>query len=141
MRPAWSSPGASDASGLEAAATPAAVAVAAGAEAGEQDEDRGDDGHDDGQAEHDAQPVHDSGEQDRDEDADHGTSPSMGDFHQTPRLGCWPMVSPAPVALIPRLGQERMPLGDRCGDVDDGPVAAAGVVAQTVERLALGHAL
>src|SRR4051812_15349512 len=69
-RPAPVSPGASCASlGLKAAAPPAAVAVAAGSDAGEEDEDRGDDADDGGQAEHEAQPVHESSEQNRDEDA------------------------------------------------------------------------
>src|SRR3954447_23749502 len=71
-RPALSSPGASCASSrLEAAATPAAVAVAAGSDTGEEDEDRRDDADDGGQAEHQAQPVHEGREEDRDKDADH----------------------------------------------------------------------
>src|SRR4051794_41517163 len=79
-RPASSSPGASGTSAaLEpAAATPAAIAVAAGADPGEQDEDRGDDADDRGQAEHHAQPVHDRGEQDGDEDADHDELSFLG---------------------------------------------------------------
>src|SRR3954449_1789355 len=74
-----SSPGASSPSaGLEPAATPAAISVAAGADPGEQDEDRGDDADDRGQAEHHAQPVHDRGEQDGDEDADHDELSFLG---------------------------------------------------------------
>src|SRR4051794_22279251 len=84
-RPASASPGASCPSvRLEAAATPAAVAVAAGADTGEQHEDRGDDADDRGQAEHQAQPVHDGGEQDGNEDADHGTFSFGVDFHGAP---------------------------------------------------------
>src|SRR3954454_2065098 len=70
-RPARSSPGASlTASSLEATPTPAAVAVSARADAGEQNEDRGDDADDRRQPEHQAEPVHERGEQDGDDDAD-----------------------------------------------------------------------
>src|SRR3954468_12173518 len=137
-RPALSSPDAScTSSRLEAAATPAAVAVAAGSDAGEQDEDRGDDADDGGQAEHQAQPVDESREQDRDEDADHLTSPS-GWTALAPGFGPCQGISPGRSALIPRLGEQGMALRDRRGHVDDRAVAASGVVAQQVERLALG---
>src|SRR3954471_18191089 len=138
-RPALSSPGASCTwSGLEAASTPAAIAVAAGSDAGEQDEDRGDDADDGGQAEHQAQPVDEGREQDRDEDADHLISPWEW-ASLTPGFGAYQGNSPRRRALIPCLGEQGMALGDRRGDVDDRAVAAAGVVAQAVERLAVGH--
>src|SRR3954454_3568622 len=140
-RPALLSPGASCASSrLEAAATPAAGAVAAGSDAGQQDEDRRDDADDRGQAEHEAQPVHEGREQDRDEDADH-LNLSFGMASMTPRNGVYRGASPPPAALIPCLRQQGMALGDRRGNLDDRAVAAAGVVAQPVERLALRHAV
>src|SRR5215218_4012701 len=58
-----------------------------------------------------------------------------------PRQWAWPMGSRARTALIPCFGQQRMALGDRSGHVDHRPVAAARVVAEAVERLALGDAV
>jgi hypothetical protein len=54
---------------------PPSVAVTAGADSGEQHEDRGDDADDRRQTDHDAQPVDERGEQDGDENSDHGGGP------------------------------------------------------------------
>src|SRR5919107_2044335 len=64
----------------------------------------------------------------------------------------WPEVSRPLGALIPagrrargrrigRLGQQRVPLGDRGGDVDHGAVATAGMVAEAIEGPALVDAV
>src|SRR3954469_14866525 len=67
---------------------PAAPVVAvAAADASEKHEDRGDDGDDDGQAEHEAEPVDESGEQYADDDSDHGRR-STRKTSEGPRLPC-----------------------------------------------------
>src|SRR4051794_41690081 len=69
-----------------------------------------------------------------------GLSPS-GWTSMAPRPGTCSMVSLASCRLILRLGQQRMALGDRRRDVDHRAVAAARVVAEAIERLALRHAV
>lgn len=56
----------------DASLQPVAMAVAVMPESGEQNEDRGDDGDDDRQAEEDAQPVDKRGEEDGDDNGNHG---------------------------------------------------------------------
>src|SRR5919198_965529 len=65
-------------------------------------------------------------------------SPS-GETSVVPRAGTWPMVPRARGPLIATLGQQGVPLGHRGCDIDDRPVAAAGVLAQPVEGLAVAH--
>src|SRR5919204_1441304 len=55
-----------------------------------------------------------------------------------PSWARWGGVSPCTSRLIARLGQQEVPVHDRPGHVDHPPAAGAGVLAQEVERLALG---